>query len=135
MRRAQTGATSAERTILSLKLRVHFFKDGLPGVGVRKMGSVANQVGSERERPVISRSEGESNPASDGTVGLSELRRESRPLCWPEAGGLEHEGAPTNGGIRPWAEPPAAPCISPDIGGVEDGFESPSKTMEDMDAL
>ena len=86
---------------------------------------MANQAGSEGERPVISRSEGESNPAADRTVGLSELRRDLCALCWAAARDLEHERAPPDGSIRSRAELRTALCISPDIGGAEDGTESP----------
>ena len=57
-------------------------------------------------------------------MGLSELRRDSRAVCWREAGGFEHEGAPPDGSIRPGTELRTALCISPDVRGAEDGFQA-----------
>ena len=64
---------------------------------------MAYPAGAAGDESVIPRSERESNSASNGAVGLSELQRDSRALCWPEANGLEYEGAPSDGGFLPGA--------------------------------
>lgn len=66
--------------------------------------AVANQAGSEGERPVIPGPERISSSNADGPLGLSELRRDSRALCWAAARGFEHEGTPSNGSVHSGAK-------------------------------
>ena len=60
-------------------------------------------------------------------MGLSKLRRDSCALCRAAGRDLEYERAPPDGSIRSGAELRTALCISPDIGGAEDGSERSSR--------
>jgi hypothetical protein len=95
---------------------------------VTSLVALADQVGvaeldllSQAEE-IRSPSEGEFNSNADGAVGLSELRRDSCALCRAAGRDLEYERAPPDGSIRSGAELRTALCISPDIGGAEDGM-------------
>jgi len=90
---------------------------------------VAHQARPGGDRPIISRSKSESNPAPDSTVGLSGLRRDSCALRWPEACGLQYEGALPDGSLYPRSRLRATLCISSDIGGAGDGTEESTRRV------